>query len=196
MSFSPERIRAKRCALWEFSGAAAGISLASRAVDEIHDPQLMHSAPGLDGLDGIEQRSCQHFLSSSLKVIAALNRSLMATHDVTIRDVLLLELLNRPNRRTHRLCALARALGVSQGQLANQIRRLEELGWITRSPDRRDRRGMLPRITGEGHGRLLAVLDTYAQEVRAHYLDHLRHEHMVSLVESCRRINGSLKARR
>lgn len=147
----------------------------------------------LPGFDWIEQRSWQHFLSCSLNLMAALDGSLKGTHNVSIRDVLLLQLLNRPNRGTHRFCALARALRVSQGQLAVQLRRLEEMGWITRSPDRRDRRGMLPRITGEGHMRLYAVLETYAQEVREYYLDHLQHEQMVTLVDSCRRINGSLK---
>ncbi|MFL0182187.1 MarR family transcriptional regulator [Mycobacterium sp. SMC-15] len=160
-------------------------------MDETH--AFLHTR-WLPGLDGIEHQSWQHFLSCSLNVIATLNGSLKGTHDVSIRDVLLLELLNRPNRRTHRLRALARALRVSEGQLANQVRRLEELGWITRSPDRRDRRGMLPRLTSDGHIRLSAVLETYAQQVRAHYLDHLRHEQMVCLVDSCRRINGPLKA--
>lgn len=191
MSFSPSRTRVNRCELWEFSDTGAAISLASRAVDQTHGFQLLHALPGLDG---IEQQSWQHFLSCSLNMIATLNGSLKGTHDVTIRDVQLLELLNRPNRRTHRLRALARALRVSEGQLANQVRRLEELGWITRSPDRRDRRGMLPRLTSDGHIRLSAVLETYAQGVRAHYLDHLQHEQMVVLVDSCRRINGPLKA--
>ncbi|WP_409436882.1 MarR family transcriptional regulator [Mycobacterium sp. SMC-14] len=146
----------------------------------------------LPGLDGIEQRAWQQFLNCSLNVLAGLNESLMDAHNISIRDVLLLELLNRPDRRSHRLCALARSLWVSKGQLTTQIRRLEGLGWITRSPNRRDARGMLLRITSEGHMHLNAVLETYAREVRAQYLDYLQHEHMVSLVDGCRRINGSL----
>jgi DNA-binding MarR family transcriptional regulator len=158
-------------------------------VDETHDIQPM---PVLPGLDGVEQRSWQQFLGCSLNLVAALNGYLKGAHNLSIRDVLLLELLSRPNRRAHRLCALAQALRVSQGQMATQIRRLEGLGWVTRSPSKRDPRGILPRITSEGHTRLQAVLETYAQGVRAHYLDQLQHEQMVSLVDSCRRINGSL----
>jgi hypothetical protein len=41
--------------------------------------------------------------------------------------------------------------------------------------------------------RLHGVLETYAQGVRAHYLDQLQHEQIVNLVDSCGRINGSLK---
>lgn len=148
--------------------------------------------PSLPGLDGLEQRSWQQFLGCSLNLVATLNKALKGAHNISIRDVLLLELLNRPNRRAHRLCSLAEALRVSQGQLATQIRRLEGLGWITRSPSKGDPRGILPRITAEGHTRLHAVLETYAQGVRAHYLDQLQHEQIIGLVDSCRRINGSL----
>ncbi len=159
-------------------------------MDDACDIQPTSSLPGLDG---VEQRSWEQFLGCSLNLVAELNESLMDTHNVSIRDVLLLELLNSPDRRTHRLRSLAQTLRLSTGQLDTHIRRLEGLGWITRSPTRRDRRGMLLRITGEGHMHLYAVLETYAQEVRAHYLDHLQHEHMVSLVDGCRRINGSFK---
>ncbi len=148
--------------------------------------------PFLPGLDGIEQRSWQQFLGCSLNLVAALNGYLKGAHNLTIRDVLLLELLSRPNRRAHRMCTLAQALRVSQGQMATQIRRLEGLGWVTRSPSKRDPRGILPRITSEGQRRLHAVLETYAQGVRAHYLDQLQDEQIAGLVDSCQRINGSL----
>jgi|SRR5690625_5101231 len=148
--------------------------------------------PSLPGLDGIEQRSWQQFLGCSLNLVATLNACLKGAHNISIRDVLLLELLSRPDRRSHRLCTLAQTMRVSQGQLSTQVRRLEGLGWITRTPSKGDPRGILPRITAEGHTRLHGVLETYARGVRAHYLDRLHHEQMVSLVDSCRRINGSL----
>ncbi|WP_337777059.1 MarR family winged helix-turn-helix transcriptional regulator [Mycolicibacter kumamotonensis] len=160
-------------------------------MDETQDIQPM---PSLPGLDGVEQRSWQQFLGCSLNLVAALNGRLKGTHNLSIRDVLLLELLSKPNRQARRLCALAETLRVSQGQLSTQIRRLEGQGLITRSPSKRDPRGILPRITAEGHMRLHAVLETYAQGVRMYYLDQLHYEQLVGLVDSCRRINGSLKA--
>lgn len=155
----------------------------------MHELQAM---PPLPGLDGIEQHCWQQFLDCSLNLVAAVNVCLKGAHDLSIRDVLLLELLSKQNRQAHRLYALAEALRVSQGQLSTQIRRLESQGWITRSPSRGDPRGILPRITSEGHKRLHAVMETYAQGVRVHYLNQLEHEQMVNLVDSCRRINGSL----
>lgn len=71
--------------------------------------------PSLPGLDGVEQRSWQQFLGCSLNLVAALNGRLKGTHNLSIRDVLLLELLSKPNRQARRLCALAETLRVSQG---------------------------------------------------------------------------------
>lgn len=94
--------------------------------------------------------------------MAALDVRLRGAHGVTVRDVLLLELLSSPDRRAHRICVLAQTLGVSPGALAGQVRRLEERGLVTRSPCQRDRRGILPRITSEGYARLHTVLDSHA----------------------------------
>lgn len=155
----------------------------------MYDLQAM---PELPGLDGIEQHCWQQFLDCSLNLVATVNTCLKGAHDLSIRDVLLLELLSKPNRREHRLCNLAEALRVSQGQLSTQIRRLENQGWITREPTRGDPRGMLPRITTEGHKRLHAVMETYAQGVRVHYLNQLEPDQLTNLVDSFRRINESL----
>lgn len=151
--------------------------------------------PWLPGLDGIEQRCWQQFLDCSLNLMAALNVRLMGEHDLTLRDVLLLDLLSRADRRVRRVCEIAAALGVAPSRLGIRLRRLEAHGLVTRSPNRRDPRGMLPRITGEGHMRLHAVLETYAEGVRAHYLDQIPREQMLTLVESCQRINEPLKPR-
>lgn len=158
------------------------------------DDNDIQPGPALPGLDWIEQRCWQQFLGCSTNVMAALNVCLKSAHGVTIRDVAVLDLLSRPNRREHRICALAETLRVSPSRVSTQLRRLEAQGLITRSPDRRDPRGILPRITGEGQVCLQAVLETYAQKVRAHYLDQLPREQMLSLVESFQRINSPLKS--
>jgi DNA-binding MarR family transcriptional regulator len=119
--------------------------------------------PWLPGPDGIEQHCWQQFLSGSPDARAALDVRLRGAHGLTFRDVLVLELLSGPDRRAHRIHALAQALGVSPSQLASQVRRLEGRGLITRSPTKRDPRGILPRITGEGHMRLYAIRETYGR---------------------------------
>ncbi|WP_067975243.1 MarR family transcriptional regulator [Mycolicibacter icosiumassiliensis] len=111
-------------------------------------------------MDAFEQRRWRQLLSGSANLMAALDVRLRGAYGVTLRDVLLLELLSRPDRRAHRIGVLAQTLGVSPGALAGQVRRLEERGLVTRSPCQRDRRGILPRITSEGHARLRVVLDS------------------------------------
>lgn len=113
-------------------------------------------------MDVFEQRRWRQLLNGSANLMAALDVRLRGAHGVTLRDVLLLELLSRPDRRAHRICVLAQTLGVSPGALVGQVRRLEERGLVTRSPCQRDRRGILPRITSEGYARLHAVLDSQA----------------------------------
>lgn len=91
----------------------------------------------------------------------ALDVRLRGAHGLSLRDVLLLELLSTPDRRAHRLHALARELGVAPSCVANQVRRLEKRDLVTRSPSRSDPRGILPRITSAGHVRLRQVLEAY-----------------------------------
>lgn len=93
---------------------------------------------------------------------AALDVRLRGTHGITLQEVLLLELLTGSDRRAHRICALARAMRMPVASLARQVRRLEQRGLVSRSPSRRDPRGMIPRITGEGHKCLYTVMETYA----------------------------------
>ncbi|UVO11116.1 MarR family transcriptional regulator [Mycobacterium sp. SVM_VP21] len=128
-------------------------------MDEIRGIQ---SSPGPPGSNGVERRFWKLLLSGPVNLMAALDVRLRGAHGVTLRDVLLLELLSVPDRRAHRICVLAQTLGVSPGALAGQVRRLEERGLVTRSPCGRDRRGVLPRMTSEGYARLHAVLESHA----------------------------------
>ena len=142
-------------------------------MEETCDVQFVPRQPGPDA---IEQHWWRQFLSGPADSMAALDMRLRGAHGVTIRDLLLLELLSRPDRRSHRICVLAQMLGVSQSRLATQVRRLEGRGLVTRHPSKRDPRGMLPRITAEGHRRLHAVLETHAPEYVRDQLDYLQHE--------------------
>jgi DNA-binding MarR family transcriptional regulator len=126
-------------------------------VDEAAQFQLI---PGPVGRERLAQQCWELFLDgAAAHATAAVNERLRDVHDLTLRDVLLLELLDRPDRRAHRIRALAQRLQVSPSAVAGQIRRLEDRGLITRSPSSRDRRGVLPRLTNEGAMRLYAVLE-------------------------------------
>jgi DNA-binding MarR family transcriptional regulator len=61
----------------------------------------------------------------------------------------------------HRLSAgrLGRALMITSGTVTNRIDRLEQSGWVVRTDDPADRRGVLIELTPEGLGRVDDVLE-------------------------------------
>lgn len=75
--------------------------------------------PGSPGSDGSERHFWRLLLSGSANLMAALDVRLRGAHGVTLRDVLLLELLSVPDRRAHRICVLAQTMGVSPGALTS-----------------------------------------------------------------------------
>ena len=128
-------------------------------MDETYDSGPMPWPPERSGF---EKHRWGQLLSCSVDAAAALDVRLRGAHGLSLRDVLVLDMLTTPDRRAHRIHALARMLWVSPSCLANQLRRLEKRGLVTRSPSRSDPRGVLPRLTGEGQVRLHEVLEVYA----------------------------------
>src|ERR1700752_3044444 len=68
------------------------------------------TASEMPGLDIAEQRSWQNFLDAALRMHATLNRSLVATHHLTLNDVRLLDILDRSEAGSARMGDLAEGL--------------------------------------------------------------------------------------
>lgn len=128
-----------------------------------------------------------------MRLLATLNGSLIDTHRLTLFDVLLLNFLADSDRGAARRSELAAGLMLAPSRVAQQLRRLEAQGLVSRGPTRYDRRGVLTSITHEGRARVEAALKTYAQTIRTHYLAQLSTQQMVALSDSCRRIDVPLK---
>lgn len=171
-------------AVWRADG------LTSHAVDEMTVESPLTYLPGLDDF---EHGCWQHFMDSSMNIMAAVDKRLLEAHRLTLVDLLLLDVLGKSDRGA-RMSELADALGLIPSRVAARICRLEKQQLITRSPSSGDRRGVLPRITFEGREQAARAMTTYVQEIRTHYLDQLSREQMVALVEGCRKINAPLKA--
>lgn len=143
----------------------------------------------LPGLDDLEQKCWQQFLMSSMGLLAALNDRLLNQHKLTLFEVELLSLLDKSETWSARMSELATGLGVLRSRVTWQIRRLEARGLVSRNPCPDDRRGVLARITPEGRARVRSALRTYAQEIRALYLDPMTRQQMIALGDSCRQIS-------
>jgi DNA-binding MarR family transcriptional regulator len=158
------------------------------------DPRIGHrTASAIPGLDIAEQRSWQNYLTATLRLYSTLNRRLMDAHKLPMADLQLLQYLRMTQASGARMGDLATALNTLPCRLTRQTRRLESQGLVERCVDPDDRRGVFVVIT-QG-GRLLAdkAAATYAENVRAIFLDCLSRPQIGAMKERCNRIAKPLK---
>jgi DNA-binding MarR family transcriptional regulator len=151
------------------------------------------TASEMPGLDIAELRSWQNFLEAAMRLSAALNRSLVDTHKLTLIDVRLLDMLNKSATGSARMGDLAEGLMSLPSRITRQIRRLEAQGLVRREASPDDGRGVLATITEEGRAAVREAMVTYGQCVRLHFLGQLTRPQVAALGENCRRINAGLK---
>lgn len=163
----------------------------SPAVDDDGAETPIHHLPGLDE---IEQLCWQAFLESSTLLLDVINRRLIARHNLSMFDFLVLDALARSVDGSARMGDLAHALVLAPSRLTEFMRRMESQGLVRRGRSRADGRGVIASITREGRARVRPAAHTYAQSVRAFYLNQVSRSQMIALGDSCRRISVPLKA--
>lgn len=147
----------------------------------------------MPGLDIAEQRSWQNYLDSALRIYATLNRGLTESHNLTLVDVRLLDLLDKSPNGSARMGDLAEALMSLPSRVTRQIRRLEGQGLVRRAASPEDGRGVLATITDDGRDVVKKAMATYCQGVRTHFLGQLSRPQIAAMGENCRRISSALK---
>lgn len=163
----------------------------STAVDGDGTETPEHKLPGLDE---IEQQCWHHFLESSTLLLEMINRRLLARHDLSLFDFLVLDALARSGGGAARMGDLAHAMVLAPSRLTELMRRMEAQGLVRRSRSRTDGRGVIANITRDGRARVRPAARTYVEAVRAFYLAQLSRPQMIALGDSCRRISVPLKA--
>lgn len=134
-----------------------------------------------------------HFLDSALRMYATLNRGLTDSHQLTLSDVRLLDMLDRSSTGSARMGDLAEALLSLPSRVTRQIRRLEAQGLVKRTASPDDGRGVLAAITEEGRSVVQEAMLTYCRGVRTHFLGQLSRPQMAAMGENCRRISSALQ---
>ncbi len=147
----------------------------------------------MPGLDIAEQRSWQNYLDSALRLTSTLNRGLTLSHNLTLVDVRLLDILDKAPNGSARMGDLAEALMSLPSRVTRQIRRLEAQGLVERTASPDDGRGVLAKITDEGRELVQKAMITYSQGVRTHFLGQLSRPQIAAMGENCRRISSALK---
>jgi DNA-binding MarR family transcriptional regulator len=143
-------------------------------------------------LDDLEVRCWRQFVNSSRRLSAGVNSTLVATHHLTLPDVMVLYVLASCDGSA-RMGVLARSLMLIPSRVTQQISRLESRGLVRRASSPGDMRGVLAEITSQGRVRAKPAVETYAQAIRTHYLDRLTRMQMIALGDTCRRISAPLK---
>ena len=146
----------------------------------------------LPGLDDVENDCWLQFTEAVTRIGDILQRTLEHAHNLTLADVMLLEILARSDDGSARMGDLAGALVLIPSRVTQLASRLEAQGLLARNTSTNDRRRVIATISPAGRARLKPALQTYADIVRTYYLVPLSRQQMTAVGDSCRRISGGL----
>jgi len=151
--------------------------------------------PGRDapGLDIAEHKSWQNYVATVLRMTTVLNRQLLVTHQLSLADVQLLEVLDNSAAGSVQMGDLSTALALLPSRLTRQIKRLEVRGLVLRAVSPHDRRCVVATITAMGRTLVGQAMITYAGAVRTHFLGPLTRPQIAAMAGACRQIGDALK---
>src|SRR5262245_54314590 len=136
-------------------------------------------------LDASEQRTWRSFLGTYQLLQEALDRQLQRDAGMPHAYYVVLAMLSEAPGRELRMSELASRVNASQSRMSHAVARLEERGWVRRSPHPTDRRGQLAVLTDEGYEVLAAAAPGHVVAVRQHLFDRLTSEQVCALREIC-----------
>jgi DNA-binding MarR family transcriptional regulator len=117
-----------------------------------------------------------------------IERNLQRTAGMPHTYFTILVMLSEAPNRSMRMNQLATAAQSSQSRLSHAVARLEERGWVRRSPSPGDRRGQLARLTDAGYDQLVLAAPDHARTVRAIVFESLSPEEQKEFGRLCGRI--------
>jgi DNA-binding MarR family transcriptional regulator len=145
-------------------------------------------------LDGEEQQTWRAFLWTSRLINEALERQLQRDSGIPHTYYVILAMLSEQPDRTMTMSQLAKIVRSSPSRLSHAITRLEEAGWVRRTPHPEDRRTTLAELTELGHDRVLKAAPGHVEEVRQRLFDPLTREEMLRLRDILRKVLPGLDA--
>lgn len=143
----------------------------------------------LPGVNDAGKRCWHQFLESSEALGPLLSDRLVAAHQLTLIDVLLLDRIAKYPRGSMPLSRLGEAFALAPSRVTQQVTRLEVQGLVLRGPGPGDRRRVVVTVTPRGRARLGPALALYAKEIRRNFLDPMSRQQAIALGDACRRIS-------
>jgi len=139
-------------------------------------------------LDAEESQAWRALAKTLVRLPAALDAQLRRDAGISHFEYQVLALLSQAPDRTLRMSELATQAGGSLPRLSQVIARLEQRGWIRRTPDPADGRYTLATLTGQGQEKVTQAAPGHVQEVRRLVFDPLTKTQSRQLREIGRRI--------
>jgi len=139
-------------------------------------------------VDPEEQQAWRALASALIRLPAALDAQLHRDAGISHFEYQVLALLSEAPGRTLRMSVLATLAEGSLPRRSQVVARLEQRGWVRRTPDPADGRYTLATLTGQGQAKVTQAAPGHAQEVRRLVLDPLTKTQSRQLREISRRI--------
>jgi len=139
-------------------------------------------------LDAEETQAWRALASMLVRLPAALDAQLRRDAGISHFEYQVLALLSEAPSRTLRMSALATQAEGSLPRLSQVVARLEQRGWIRRTPDPADGRYTLAILTDQGQATVTEAAPGHVQEVRRLVFDPLTKTQPRQLREIGRRI--------
>jgi len=148
----------------------------------------MDAPPEPRRLDAEESRAWFALAKTLIRLPAALDAQLRRDAGISHFEYQVLALLSEAPGCTLRMSALATLAEGSLPRLSQVVARLEQHGWIRRTPDPADGRYTLAILTGEGRAKVTEAAPGHVGEVRRLVFDPLTKAQSRQLREISRRI--------
>jgi DNA-binding MarR family transcriptional regulator len=139
-------------------------------------------------LDAEESQAWRALAKAMERLPAALDAPLRREAGITHFEYQVLALLSEAPDRTLRMSELAMWAGSSLPRLSQVVARLEQRGWVRRTPDPADGRYTLATLTDQGQAKLAQAAPGHVREVRRLVFDPLTKAQSRQLREISQRI--------
>jgi len=143
-------------------------------------------------LDAEESQAWRALARMLVRLPAALDAQLRRDAGISHFEYQVLALLSEAPGRTLRMSALATQAEGSLPRLSQVVARLEQRGWVRRTPDPADGRYTLATLTDQGQAKVAQAALGHIQEVRRLVLDPLTKTQSRQLREIGRRITRAI----
>ena len=143
-------------------------------------------------LDAEESQAWRALARTLVRLPAALDAQLRRDAGISHFEYGVLALLSEAPGRTLRMSEIAMGAGSSLPRLSQVVARLEQRGWVRRTPDPADGRYTLATLTGQGRAKVTQAAPGHVQEVRRLVFDPLTKAQSRQLREIGRRITRAI----